>query len=117
MQGKILKKGCDNFIRATGSTMYVKRASVPVSWPRSSCIDGSCSSRVVNGTYLGTSCDGQCPLPPKPKHSLQELLAAYDLFWQNSTWSESTLPSKPVGDPIVSVKAILSKYGSGLLRQ
>eukprot|EP00041_Stephanoeca_diplocostata_P026908 m.733684 g.733684 ORF g.733684 m.733684 type:complete len:846 (+) comp23074_c0_seq1:615-3152(+) len=109
--GEILKKNCDSFIKVPGggSTVYIKHPDVPPTVPRSSCIDGLCTTVVGdNGTFIGADCDGTCPVKPRP--SLQSALAAFADAWVNETWSEARLPSSPVGDPVALAKRMLAKY-------
>ena len=41
---------------------------------------------IVNGTYNGTTCDGQCKTLPKPP-PLGQQLADFAAAWQNETWT------------------------------
>ena len=106
--GEILKKNCDQFESAAGSTVYIKHADIPPTVPRSSCVDGFCSTRVSDGTFVGATCDSACPLKPVP--ALASELAAFADAWNNETWTEAKLPSTPVGDPVAMAKAMLAKY-------
>ena len=112
--GDILKKGCSGWEAAPHSTMFFKPGHVPPNLPpppTSSCVDGFCSTRVVNGTHNGTTCGGACPAPPKPP-PLASQLADFASRWQNETWTEAALPSKPVGDAVAMAKKLLAKYKS-----
>eukprot|EP00936_MAST-01D_sp_MAST-1D-sp1_P000019 g19.t1 len=107
--GRYLKKGCHKFKAVpptVNSTLYIRAEALP----RSSCIGGICSSRIGgNGTFIGTDCGGSCP-SPAPVVPLSTLLSQFDTVWQNTTWTEQTIPSQPMGDAVAIVKALLAKY-------
>ena len=108
--GRILKSACAAPKAAPGSTMFLARDfPAPPGEPRSACVNGFCA-RAANGTFAGLGCGGTCPAKPVPP--LASLLSAFDVVWQNATWTEAALPSVPVGDPVAMAAALLAKYSS-----
>ena len=106
--GRILKSACDSPEASPGSTMFLTHTfPAPPGEPRSACVGGFCS-RTANGTFAGLGCGGTCPA--KPVTPLATLLSAFDVAWQNMTWTEAALPSVPVGDPVAMAAALLAKY-------
>ena len=106
--GRILKKACDSPKAAPGSTMFLAHGvPAPPGEPRSECVGGFCV-RAAAGSFAGLGCGGTCPAKPVPP--LDALLSAFDVQWQNTTWTEASLPSVAAGDPVAIAAALLAKY-------
>jgi hypothetical protein len=112
----ILKSGCSGWEVSAGDTFYFKPGVPMPHLPTSSCVhhhgvisDPLVCTVVANGTYNGTACGGTCPLAPNSPPLTQQL-AEFASKWQNVTWTEASLPSAKVGNPVAMAKKMLAKY-------